>query len=120
MECVECDAAVVDGEEGGAKEGEGGGEGGGEGAKKRRKKDRGRKKADLNRPVFLGDGKKPAVRRGDLDNMRLRKDELRKQLDAHFVQLTKRIGRMRQEPIGLDRDGREYAEIMGHLVSRRG
>ena len=53
------------------------------------------------------------VKRGDLDQMRIRKDELRKQLDEDFVVLAGRIGRLRQEPIGLDRDRREYMILGG-------
>jgi hypothetical protein len=53
------------------------------------------------------------VRRGDLDQMRIRKDELRKQLDDDFLVLAGRIGRLRQEPIGLDRDRREYMVLGG-------
>lgn len=53
------------------------------------------------------------VRRGDLDQMRIRKDELRKQLDDDFIVLAGRIGRLRQEPIGLDRDRREYMVLGG-------
>jgi hypothetical protein len=55
----------------------------------------------------------PHVRRGDLDQMRIRKDELRKQLDDDFVVLAGRIGRIRQEPIGFDRDRREYMVLGG-------
>jgi len=77
--------------------------------------------------------RKQHVRRGDLDTMRLRKDELRKQLDVDFQVLIGRIGRLRQEPIGLDRDRREYmllggppdgqqplADLSRLLVRRRG
>lgn len=53
------------------------------------------------------------MRRGDLDTMRLRKDELRKQLDCDFLTLTGRVGRLRQEPIGFDRDRREYMLLGG-------
>ena len=48
------------------------------------------------------------MKRGDLDAMRLRKDELRKLLDAHFTVLGKRVGKLRQEPIGYDRDRNEF------------
>jgi len=65
------------------------------------------------REPHMPTSKNPSVRRGDLDNMRLRKDELRKKLDEHFALLQRRVGRFRSEPIGLDRDKREYYLIGG-------
>ena len=56
---------------------------------------------------------KVTVKRGDLDGLRLRKDELRKHLDADFATLGTRIGRLRTEPLGLDRDGREFFLLGG-------
>ena len=61
--------------------------------------------------------KNPSVRRGDLDNMRLRKDELRKRLDDSFAVLQRRIGRFRSEPLGFDRDFREYYLLGGLLLA---
>ena len=57
--------------------------------------------------------KKVAAKRGDLDEMRGRKDELRKQLDADFAVLQARVGRLRQPPLGTDRDRREYYLLGG-------
>ena len=76
-------------------------------AERRRKKKKKKKPADESRDDANH------VKRGDLDQMRIRKDELRKQLDDDFTVLAGRVGRTRQEPIGLDRSRREYFILGG-------